>query len=221
MNAISRSDIVNWSEIARPHFESECALREHGGVRGATIQRLRASKLQADQKLLVQGRTGGREWVDGTDEHEGNAEYEALKRLQDSASQYRNARDRSWEQIRSAVDPLGLCTDDHVCEHLFGDGNSEHRNRPYYLTGFIEGALATWEQLALEVEAEHPAMDSSTVQDAADVVPAITTQVPLSESPRSRPMLILVRPIREAAKDIYTNAREWLARNFPVDYHQT
>jgi hypothetical protein len=221
MNAVSRSKVVNCSEIARPHFEAECALRERGGVRGATIQRLRASKLQADQRLLAQGRIAGREWVDGTDEHEGNAEYEALKRLQDSAGQYRNARDRSWERLRSAVDPLGLCTDDQVCEHLFGDGNSEHRNRPYYLTGFIEGALATWEQLALEVEGEHPATDSLTVQDIADAVPAIATQTPPSGSPRSRPTLFLARPIRQAAKDVYTSAREWLARNFPVDYDHT
>jgi hypothetical protein len=69
----------NWSALMRPHLETECALRERG-VRPATIQRLRVSKLQADQKLLAQGRIDGRAWVDGTDEYEGNAEYEALKK---------------------------------------------------------------------------------------------------------------------------------------------
>ena len=99
MNAVTRSNGVNWSAVVHPLFEAQVMVLERScGERTAAIRRLRESKMQAQRQQLIQGRIDGREWVENV------AEYEALKRLKKASGCYQSAWDRPWEQLRCAVD---------------------------------------------------------------------------------------------------------------------
>jgi hypothetical protein len=147
MDAVSRSHAVNWSGMVHPVFEAEVTVLERSRRDPtAAVERLRASKAQAERQQHIQGRIDGREWV------EDDAEYETLKRLKKNAPGYRSTGNRSWEQLRRAVDPFGEFTDDQASAHVFGEGNEDYRDRPYYVSAFLVGALETWSELEPEVE---------------------------------------------------------------------
>jgi hypothetical protein len=251
MDAVSRSHAVNWSAMVHPVFEAEVTVLERSrGDRSDAVQRLRASRAQAERQQLINGRNGGREWV------ENDADYEALKRLKKNTPTYQSAWDRPWEQLRCAVDPLAEFTDDHASAHFFGEGNEDYRERPYYVSAFLAGALETWGELEREVECEPspmncapddpgdalalmadspepsahcavraeqatPVTDQFPVsgrRDAVTLALAAVTEAPAPPAdnppPRVRPTLSIVR----AVMDTYTTAREWLARERPIDY---
>jgi hypothetical protein len=148
MDAVSRSDTVNWSAEVHSLFEAKVAVLERGrGDQRAAVRRLRESKIQAERHQLIQGRIDGREWV------ENRAEYEALKRLKKNSAAYQNAWDRPWEQLRCAVDPFGEYTDEPLSAHFYGEDDDDHH--PYYLSAFLEAALETWDELEPEVDSTH------------------------------------------------------------------
>jgi hypothetical protein len=52
MNAVARSNGVNWSAVVHPLFEAEVTVLERNrGERTAAIRRLRESKIQAQRQL--------------------------------------------------------------------------------------------------------------------------------------------------------------------------
>jgi hypothetical protein len=159
MDAVSRSDTVNWSAEVHSLFEAKVAVLERGrGDQRAAVRRLRESKIQAERHQLIQGRIDGREWV------ENRAEYEALKRLKKNSAACQNAWDRPWEQLQCAVDPFGEYTD----AHFFGEGDEEHH--PDYLSAFLASALETWDELEPEVDSAHLSADGPYTTDQGDAV---------------------------------------------------
>jgi hypothetical protein len=271
--AVQRGQLVRGGA---PLFEAKVTVLERGrGHQSAAIQRLRASKLQAERHQLINDRIDGREWLE-----DNASDYEALKTLEENSSRYQSHWDRPWQQMRYAVDPLGQYTDEQVSAHFFGEGNGDRLNRPHYLGAFLQGVLETWDELKAEVEAVSlpapsrgevvaagnsditasvaPAVSAAPVEppdlpkpasysahsvpqaasvfvadpqtdhtpgrkDAVTLLLASVGQTseptpdypqPRSPAPPARPKLWIVR----VAEDTYTTAREWLARERPIDY---
>jgi hypothetical protein len=54
MNAVARSNGVNWSAVVHPLFEAEVTVLERSrGERTAALRRLRESKMQAERQQLI------------------------------------------------------------------------------------------------------------------------------------------------------------------------
>jgi hypothetical protein len=188
MNAVARSNGVNWSAVVHPLFEAEVVMLERGhSDQSAVVRRLLALKLEAERQQLISGRIDGRDWVEND-----VVDYEALERLNRNASRYRNSWDRPWEQLRCAVDPTGQFTEEEVSAHFFGEDEDDcWRDRPYYLSAFLEGALQTFDELRPKVEVLRSSMgflppgQSEANNDditAAPAAPAETTELPASSA---------------------------------------
>ena len=64
---------------------------------------------------------------------------------------------RTRGRIRKAVDPYGEHADEEVCALLFfGDPQSDRAEYPSYLTSFIDGVVAAWEEKTHDVEVIKP-----------------------------------------------------------------
>jgi hypothetical protein len=63
MDAVKRSNAVNWSAVVHPLLEAQVAMLERSrGDQTAAVQRLLALKLQAERQQLISGRIDGRDW---------------------------------------------------------------------------------------------------------------------------------------------------------------
>jgi hypothetical protein len=136
-------DEINWSDVARPALIAAAAAFEHTKGRNMTtaIERLRASKREADQQDKLFGNKGGRAWA------EDKAEYRSLQHL------YRRRRDCPAEEprhaLRCAVDPdYEVHPDDllDVCPALSILQSDE------YTEAFVEAAVKFYLEVREEVE---------------------------------------------------------------------
>ena len=111
-------DALNWSDIARPAFETALAAFNHrkGQNMQTAIQRLRASKESEQQQQTSNGHREGRDWAANY------GSFGALKRLAAiDTSLYSHEPSNIWGAIRAAVDPRGEHDDHDTVEALFGD----------------------------------------------------------------------------------------------------
>jgi hypothetical protein len=257
MKAVEKCNVINWSKACQQQIESELAFLEgQSADQTATIERLRASKLESERQDAIDGKAAGREWA------RNKAHYSFLKRLQRSVD--RHFYDRPWDRLRMVLDPQGESSDDALCEHLLGDGYDDLDdipNSPTFLNAFIVGAIEAWQKLAPKIEGAHRAAQptASAANSALTVMRAQMPEAALSEPivlvapveapeasgahpadadcrpgrrdgvtlvlaevaeapvppPRPRPVLSIVR---DTVADLYTNARDWLARECPIDY---
>jgi hypothetical protein len=126
-------DTINWSEVVRPAITSALTFHEHrkGKTMATAIERLRASKQEADASDEVEGREHGRTWA------EENAEYRDLQRL---ARDWDEDNDLDpLETLIKAIDPHDELSRSDSFIHLFGDENFKASDE-YYLA-FIKGAV--------------------------------------------------------------------------------
>lgn len=132
MDAVA--DGVNWSEVARPAIASALAAYEHkkGQTMDTAIERLRASKQEADAEDKTEGREHGRTWA------KEEAAYRDLQRL---AKVYHQRLDgyEPFDLLIKAIDPDGELTQDERLTYLFGRDDFEAGIE--YCDAFIEGAL--------------------------------------------------------------------------------
>jgi hypothetical protein len=131
----SRMDTVdnaNWSEIARPAFESAIATFQHekGKTMDSAIERLRASKRLQSQNDFLAGQQQGRTWTRDTASF---AELRRLSRVLFPNDDYRGA----GQALRTALDPVDDMTGEEVFEDCFGEDEDITDD---FVAGFITGA---------------------------------------------------------------------------------
>jgi hypothetical protein len=128
-------DRINWSEVARPALLGALTTHEHRQENTMTsaIERLRASKQEADTEDQTEGFEHGRSWA--SDE----ASYRDLQRLaRDWDEAFHNDLD-PLDTLTRAVDPNSELTRFDLLNHLFGDGTFEASDEYYW--AFIKGAV--------------------------------------------------------------------------------
>jgi hypothetical protein len=111
-------DALNWSDIARPAFETAIAAFNHrkGQNMQTAIERLRASKQSEAQQQVSDGHREGRDWASNF------ASHSALKRLATiDTGLYDHAPGDIFGAIKQAVDPNGEHDDHDTVDSLFGD----------------------------------------------------------------------------------------------------
>lgn len=127
------ADAINWSEVARPAFTAALAAYEHRKERNmdTAIERLRASKHEAEQADKTDGRSDGRDWAQDF------AEYPVLKRLY-ATDPFQIDHDEGavFKALWGAVGPE--MDKGEAWEYCFGSQDAEHSDE--YILAFIEGA---------------------------------------------------------------------------------
>jgi hypothetical protein len=130
---------INWSEVARPAFESAIANLKHQRSRtmDTAIERLRASKQKAVEHDFERGRIDGRDWAQDT------AEYADLANLAkvDLNRNYQYA----WKMLKKAVSPEDEMSDGEIKEYCFGGDETALTDE--YVGGFVDGAQEFFEQI--------------------------------------------------------------------------
>jgi len=148
---------VNWSDVARPALTAAVAAFEHrkGRNMSTAIERLRASKLQADQHDKDRGSKDGRDWA------ENKAGYRDLRDLL-----YRRNLYPSEEPLFSLQGAAFPIHDEfspeeiqqYVGEHLFPDEPERQRRMVHesdeYWLAFIDGALNFFKEVREQVESD-------------------------------------------------------------------
>jgi hypothetical protein len=156
MDAVA-SEGVNWSAVAVQAFESKLAeIVKQRGARDMkeVVARLRASRTKTSDKLKAAGRAAGAKWAKNT------AEAVDLERLATMVE------DADWNRIIEA-DPndaygpgehfvFALRPDDHgdrqAAAHFFcGLAHDTEVNDPYFIEGFVDGALEVWEAVQADL----------------------------------------------------------------------
>lgn len=105
----------------------------------AMIDRLRASKREAEAADTTRGAQAGRLWA------ERDAEYEWLKRLADETC----LRSQPFETLRAAIDPYEQIDPGEVHEICFGEENNTSNE---YIAGFIDGAVEAFAEVRHEID---------------------------------------------------------------------
>jgi hypothetical protein len=120
-------DNVNWSEVVRPAIQTAVATYEHrkSPNMNTAIERLRASKLEAQQADTIDGKTDGRKWA------ESDASYTDLCRI----SEIMEGRD--FESLKHAIDPQGNLDINEIFAYTWGESFEPSKD---YIAAFIEGA---------------------------------------------------------------------------------
>jgi hypothetical protein len=123
-------DAINWSEVARPALIAAVAAHEHSRSQtmDSAIERLRASKQEADQEDELEGRQDGRDWA------KNYAEYRELQRLmrlvdRDDLEPF----DKLWSAVGETMNQT------EVREYCFDSAEAEMSDE--YVEAFIRGAL--------------------------------------------------------------------------------
>jgi hypothetical protein len=128
-------DRINWSEVARPALLSALTAHEHRQENTMTsaIERLRASKQEADTEDETEGREHGRSWA--SDE----ATYRDLQRLaRDWEDAWHNDLD-PLEALINIIDPNKELTRTDALSYMFGDDKFEASDQYYW--AFVKGAV--------------------------------------------------------------------------------
>lgn len=136
-------DAVNWSEVARPAFETAVANHEHRKGQNMTtaIERLRASKQETVQSEGLIGKRMGRAWA------ENKATYQELRdmsRLDFSHGEYRGAE----ETFYRAIAPNDECDLSEFRTYCFGDDDDVSDE---FVVGFVEGAQEFFQEVRDEL----------------------------------------------------------------------
>ena len=135
-------DALNWSDIARPAFETALAAFNHrkGQNMQTAIERLRASKAYHEQEQEDDGKQQGRDWAAN------RASFPDLKRMAEiDLNLFGNGVTHIWRAMKNAVDPKGEVDDDDASQHLFGDVDPPEGDR---LIAFVEGAQEFYAEVA-------------------------------------------------------------------------
>ena len=138
-------DALNWSDIARPAFETALAAYNHrkGQNMQTAIERLRASKAQHEQARESDAKERGRAWAAN------KAEFAELERLSDvDPGLYGNGINHIWRAIMAAVDPNENEDDRDVAHSLFGD-DEEHDEE--WLISWVEGVQEFYAEVASQL----------------------------------------------------------------------
>jgi len=122
-------DGVNWSEVVRPAIQTIVATHEYRRSPNMTtaIERLRASKLDAEQEDITDGKTAGRRWA------EQDASYPELRRVAKLSDNCHGIED-----LKKAVDPFDNQSQREFLEEIFGDADADPSE--VYVEAFIDGA---------------------------------------------------------------------------------
>jgi hypothetical protein len=152
---------VNWSALACRAFEdklAEIAAHKEKKDMNDIVTRLRASKRQAEDAQYKAGAEAGREWAGDT------AEADELQRLERWSAETRqhwgwdklftegNGSDSPVaELVVSTVWPdadgnYGYSSVQDLWEQALGD-NTSAKDDPSFVKGFVEGALALWDEV--------------------------------------------------------------------------
>lgn len=134
-------DGINWSEVARPAFQSALATHEHrkGQNMQTAIERLRASKQKHAQDEGEGGKTAGRRWAANS------ADYVQLRKVADlDTSQWPND-EGAFRVLKDALDPEGEHGYDFGEEVLGLEPREEASDA--WAFGFIEGAQEFFEEV--------------------------------------------------------------------------
>ncbi|MCW1996997.1 hypothetical protein [Bradyrhizobium diazoefficiens] len=102
------------------------------------IDRLRASKRNAEAADTARGEQAGRIWA------QRNAEYQWLKKLADETFHY----SQPFETLRAAIDPNEEIDMDEVHEMCFGQIATSNE----YIAGFINGAAQAFSEVRHEID---------------------------------------------------------------------
>ena len=124
-------DALNWSDIARPAFETAIAAFNHrkGQNMQTAIERLRASKAAHYERLEGDAKAAGRDWASN------RASYADLVTL--STLDVGLSLDSVWPALKSAIDPGDDLSNDEAAQTLFGD---DEPRSDQWLEAFVEGA---------------------------------------------------------------------------------
>jgi hypothetical protein len=135
---------INWSEVARPSLTAAVTAFEHrqGGNMTTAIERLRASRQQAQQKDAISGKEEGRDWA------ERRAEYRWLKSLALRRHKYPN--EDPAHSLDCVIDPDEQITSpdefEDLCYPLSKSPSDE------YMEAFVAGALEFFSEVREQVE---------------------------------------------------------------------
>jgi len=150
-------DAVNWSDVARPALTAAVAAFEHRKGRNMTtaVERLRASKQQADQRDKERGNRDGREWA------ENRAEYRSLRDLLHRRTARRSEDPflaLEWAVFPESEEMSSEESEEHVAKRLFPDEperriSMANESDEYWLA-FVNGALDFFKEVRKDVEAE-------------------------------------------------------------------
>src|ERR1700738_887742 len=140
-------DNIHWSDVARPALTAALADCEHSKGRNMTtaIERLRASKRQADQNAKLWGNKAGRAWA------EDKAEYWCLREIHRRRHDYPNEHPLS--ALKQVFDPTDEWAGTQEFAEQFGDclalspGASDE-----YRQAFVEAAVNFYLEVREEVE---------------------------------------------------------------------
>jgi hypothetical protein len=134
-------DDVNWSEVVRPAIQSAIAIHQQRRSPSMTnaVERLRASKQEAEREDSEAGKAAGRHWA----QH--HASYKELRRVSEIDP---NPSDENadWTNLKGAIDPDDEL--DHrgfLCEIGLDEQGEEVSGK--YLAGFIEGAKEFFDEV--------------------------------------------------------------------------
>jgi hypothetical protein len=160
---------VNWSALAAIAFEqklAEIANKKERKTMDDVISRLRASKRHSDSEAFKIGFEAGQEWAKST------AEARELERLADFAERLSNSRECDADyffsdQNASAFSTAELLHSEFAAghdidraeaaefwEHTVGSKVNDHAKwlgDNQFLRGFVEGALAIWDEVCGEL----------------------------------------------------------------------
>jgi hypothetical protein len=136
-------DEINWSDVARPALIAAAAAFEHTKGRNMTtaIERLRASKREADQHDKLFGNKEGRAWA------EDKADYRSLQHLHWRRRTY--PAEAPWDALQHAVDPDDVLDLEPLCEVCPALSNSRSDK---YMEAFVEAAVKFYLEVREEVE---------------------------------------------------------------------
>ncbi|RVU12500.1 hypothetical protein [Methylobacterium oryzihabitans] len=134
-------DALNWSDIARPAFETAISNFNHrkGQSMMTAIERLRASKQNYLQNSAQNGASSGREWA------QNHASFYELKQVSniDLDLRHLGLEDLAWT-VHRAVDPDDSIRHDDFPNVIFGDSKWPSDE---WLTGWVQGAQQFFEEV--------------------------------------------------------------------------
>ena len=135
-------DEINWSDVARPAFLMALATHRQRSdpTMQSAIERLRASKAEADKQDEIDGKADGQSWA------ENDAGYYDLRRV--AKIEFFHGID-SLDALYRAVDPQGKLSAEEFKEQVFGTEYADITEA--YARAFIEGAQEFYDRVKDEL----------------------------------------------------------------------
>jgi hypothetical protein len=136
-------DAINWSEVTRPAIKAALAAHEHEkeSTMSTAIERLRASKQQAQANDKIEGHKEGRAWAADY------AEYAELKRVSAIDLTLDDSGDAAFKTLWKTLYPELSASE--VRESCFGDADAALSDD--YVRAFINGAQEFYAEVRSEL----------------------------------------------------------------------